>query len=263
MSGDLTRRAALGLIGVGSVLSLSRTRSFSQFVAGRGANVSVADDPNAIVGLLVTDTVKRNDRETLVNVENRTGGAVDFTVSLDACTQGTLYGPNGSGCSVSMSLADGVSKSVQIEASVKDTTVPFTVTGTAPGFGFEATRETTAVSGNSPGAIQFKKLEGFSANAGDDDWTVKNVDVRDGDGDADLDRVEFTVADGGGTVRASRTDSCGCNGGSKYSPSGNPSIRISPDDAGYDVVGGETYKLTVRAFDTDGNSDFETRETTA
>lgn len=260
---DLTRRAALGLVATGSVLTVSRTRSFTQLVAGRGADVSTADDPDAIVGLLVADSVKRNDRETLVDIQNRTDGTVEFTVSLEDCTQGTLYGPNGSGCSVGVSLADGVSKSVRIEAAVKDTTVPFTVTGTAPGFGFEATRETTAVSGNAPGAIQFKKLEGFGANADGDVWTIKNVDVRDGDGDADLDRVEFEVADGGGTVRATRTETCGCNGGSRYSPGGNPSVALSPDDAGYDVTGGETYKLTVRAFDADGNSAFETRETTA
>lgn len=263
MAGDLTRRTALGLIGAGSMLSVSRSRSFSQFVAGREANVTIAHDADAIVGLLVTDTVKRNDRESLLDIENRTGDAVDFTVSLDDCTQGTLYGPNGAGCSVGSTLATGASKTIQIEASVKDTTVPFTIVGTAPGFRFEATRETTAVSGNSPGALLFKKLDGFTADVDDDDWTLKNVDVRDGDGDADLDRVEFEITDSGGTVRATRTDLCGCNGGSKYSPGGNPAVRITPDGAGYAVTGGETYKLTVRAYDADGNTDFETRATTA
>lgn len=226
-------------------------------------NVSVADDPDAIVGLLVADSVKRNNREELVDIENGTGYQVTFTVSLDDCTQGTLYGPNGSGCAVDLTLSPGASKSVDIEASVKDTTIPFTIRGSSSEFAFEATRESTAVSGNTSGPILFKKLDGYSANSDSDDWTIQNIDIRDNDGDDDLDRIEFEIEDSSGTIRATRTDTCGCNGGAKYSPNGQTAVRIVPDDSSYSVVTGETYKLTVTAYDADGNSAFRTREDTA
>lgn len=262
----LTRRRVLSgvgtlLVGAG-VSSAVDTVAFSATNASRSTNVSVADDPDAIVGLMVADSVKRNNQNFLVDIENGTGSPVDFTVSLNDCSQGTLDGPNGSGCTVSFSLSPGVSTTVDIEASVKDTTIPFTITGSSTEFGFEATRETTAVSGNTAGAIQMKKLDGFNADIGNDGWTIKNVDIRDNDGDDDLDRIEFEITDSSGTVRATRVDGCGCNGGSKYAPSGNPSVQIVPDDSSYSVTGGETYKLTIIAYDADGNSAFATREVT-
>lgn len=265
--GGVTRRRLL--VGAGTVLvgagaaSGFETVAFSSATAPRSTNVSVADDPDAIVGLLVADSVKRNSRDQLVDIENGTDHTVDFTVSLDDCTQGTLYGPNGSGCSVGLTLSPGASQSVDIEASVKDTTIPFTIVGSSAEFDFEATRETTAVAGNASGPIQFKKLQGFSANSSSDDWTISNIDIRDDDGDSDLDRIEFEIEDSSGTVRATRTDSCGCDGGSKYSPTGNPAVTITPDDSSYAVSSGETYKLTVTASDADGNVAFETREDTA
>lgn len=266
LAGVTRRRLLVGagtvLVGAGAASGFE-TVAFSSATAPRSTNVSVTDDPDAIVGLLVADSVKRNSRDQLVDIENGTDYTVDFTVSLDDCTQGTLYGPNGSGCSVALTLSPGASQSVDIEASVKDTTIPFTIAGSAPEFGFEATRETTAVAGNTSGPIQFKKLQGFSANSSSDDWTISNIDIRDDDGDSDLDRIEFEIEDSSGTVRATRTDSCGCNGGSKYSPKGNPAVTITPDDSSYSVTGGETYKLTVAAYDADGNVAFETREDTA
>lgn len=249
-------------MGAGAISALD-TVAFSSATAPRTTNVSVADDPDAIVGLRVADSVKRNTQSFLVDVENGTGYQVDFTVSLNDCTQGTLIGPNGSGCTVSFTLSPGISKTVDIEASVKDTTIPVTISGSGTEFGFEATRETTAVAGNTAGAIQIKKLDGFEANTGDDDWTIKNIDIRDNDGDDDLERVEFEIKDDDGTVRATRTVSCGCNSGSEYAPNGNPSVRITPDDPGYAVTRNVTYKLTVTAYDADDNSAFATRETTA
>jgi hypothetical protein len=162
-----------------------------------------------------------------------------------------------------VTISPGASRSVEIEASVKDTTIPFTITGSSSEFAFEATRETTAVSGNTAGAIKFQKLEGFSANSTDDDWTIRDIDIRDNDGDDDLDRVEFEIEDSSGTVRATRTDACGCSKRSKYAPNGNPSVRIATDNSSYSVTGDETYKLTVSAYDVDGNSAFETRKDTA
>lgn len=246
------------LVGAGAASAFD-TVAFSSASAPRATNVSVTDDPDAIVGLLVADSVKRNSQELLVDIENATGHQVDFTVSLDICSQGTLYGPDGSGCSVGVTLSPGASQDIDIEASVKDTTIPFTITGTSTEFEFEATRETTAVSGNTSGAIQINKVHKFEANTGDN-WTIQQVDIEDADGDSDLDRIEFEIEDSSGTVRATRTDTCGCAAGSEYNVK---NLSIAPDDSSYSVTGGEPYKLTVTAYDADGNFAFATREDTA
>lgn len=267
LAGVTRRRLLVGagtmLVGAGAA-SAFETVAFSSATAPRSTNVTVADDPDAIVGLLVTDQVKRNELDPLVDIENGTSYQVEFTVSLDSCTQGTLYDPNGgTGCSVGVTLSPGASKTVRIEASVKDVTIPFTIVGSSAEFGFEATRETTAVSGNTASAINFNKLQNFSANSDTDDWTIQNISIEDNDGDDDLDRIEFEVEDSTGTVVATRTDTCGCKSGSKYNPGGNPSVEIEPDDSSYSVTIAETYKLTVTAYDADGNFAFETREDTA
>lgn len=268
-STGISRRRVLlglggGLTGIGGLLISTETLAFSSASAPRATNVTTAADDSAIVGLLVSDSVQMNDQEPLVDVTNNVGEAADITVTLDTCSDGTLYGPDGgSGCSVTFPIGDGNSRTVQIEAAVKDQTIPFDLTATATKFQFEGTRETDAVSGNKSGAVSISRLTGFAADTDQDEWTIDQVMVEDNDGDDDLDRVEYEIKDDGGTVRATRTDSCGCNGGSKYQPNGNPAVTIEPDDSGYSIPSDETFTLTVRGYDTDGNSDFETRETTA
>ncbi|WP_255151775.1 hypothetical protein [Halorarius halobius] len=264
-SEKLTRRRVLGgLVGGAGVLSAvslsNRTGAFSSATAGRSVAVSVADDPNALVGLDINGAVKKNSTDRLVTVTNDTSSDVTVTVSLDFCTQGTLYyDPAGtSGCSVSFSLAVGGSGTVDIEAAVKDTTIPFTLDVAGSGFSFTATRSTTAESGNVKGAVTVKKVKKFSANLLDNNWTVQQVDIRDGDGDADLDRVEYEVTDSGGTVRGTQRDTAS---GDSYSRKKNE-VVIEPD-SGYILVPGETYTLTVTGYDADGNSASVTRTDTA
>jgi hypothetical protein len=266
-SSGLSRRGLLlglggGLTGLGGLLISTETVAFGSASAPRGTNVTTAADDSAIVGLLVSDSVQKNNQEPLVDVTNDVGEAADVTVTLDSCSDGTLHGPDGSsGCSVTFPLGEGNSRTVEIEAAVKDRTIPFDITVTSTTFRFEGARETDTVAGNKSGAVSISKLAGFAADTGRDEWTIDQVKVEDNDGDDDLDRVEYEIEDDGGTVRATRTDTCGCNGGSKYQPNGNPAVTISPDDPSYSIPTGETYTLTVRGYDADGNSDFETRET--
>lgn len=139
-----------GLVGLGSVLDGRDVGAFSATTANRGTNVTVAsDEANALVGLVVADHVQRNSRETLVEVTNNVGVDLSVTVSLDACTQGTLFGPGGEGpCSVTFSLPTGGTETVEVESDVKDTTISFTTSASAQEFSFEAVRQTDAVAGN-------------------------------------------------------------------------------------------------------------------
>lgn len=249
------------LAGLGAVEGITDTVAFTSAEAPRRVALSVADDQNAIVGLTINDPVKKNNRELLVEIQNDTTATVDFTVSLDDCTQGTLYGPNGSGCSVGLTLSPGGSGTVDIEASTTGT-IPFTVSGTSSSFNFEAGRTTTAESGNTTSAIVFKELKGFSVDAANDRWPIESVWIQDGDGDDDLDRVEYKVTDEAGSTVFTRTDAV--SGGAEYKRKGNannPGVVLQPDS--YDVVTGETYTLTVTAYDADGNFDVETRDATA
>lgn len=140
--------AGMGTVLVGSgAVSSFETDAFDVALANRTSNVSVVDDDSAYVGLFVSDTVQRNQQELLAEITNNTDETLDITVELNDPTQGTIYGPDGSGDSVSLTLDPGVVGSVDIEATVSET-VHFTVTATAPGVGFEIVRSTEAVSGN-------------------------------------------------------------------------------------------------------------------
>jgi len=240
---EITRRTAIGLLTGGTLLSLSESAGFGTVVADRLTNISVTDDPNALVGLIVNDQVRKNQRELLLEIENNTSATVEFAVSLDDSTQGTLY--NGTS-----TIGPEGSFSVEIEANVKDATIPFTVTGTSPAFGFEATRETTAVTGNTQGAVTIDRLKKFEVDGANERWTIMDIEVS---ADGELDRVEYEVADAGGTVRASRTDDAA---GTEYVRDGtgnNPGVALQPDDPGDGVDNGTTYELTVTAFDTNNN----------
>lgn len=106
--------------------------------------------------------------------------------------------------------------------------------------------------------MKIKKVKGFGANAhGQNNWSIGQVHIQDGDKDDDLDRVEYEITDESGTVRATRTDAAS---GGRFKAK---NIRIDPDDTSYDLVKNETYTLTVTGYDIDGNFAIETRDATA
>jgi hypothetical protein len=203
----------------------------------------------------VFSPVRKNSREPLVDVTNNTDGAYTVTVTLNDCTQGTLYdAAGGSGCSVSFSLSTGATTTVDIEAA-EAATIPFTVSTDSPVI--EAVRETEAQAGNVKGAVNIKKVQNFAADASRDEWTIDKVHVKDGDGDDDLDWVAYEVRDGDGNVVATSGDSAS---GGKYQVK---NVTLRPDDPNDDVVSGESYQLRVTASDVDGNSDTASRSDTA
>jgi hypothetical protein len=125
-------------------------------------------------------------------------------------------------------------------------------------FDSETVNDTATGGGNDPTAVEIKKVQKYAANAGgQNNWTIKQVQVQDRDDDDDLDRVEYEVADSNGTVRATMTEP---SPGAQYQAS---NLTIEPDDPSYDLVVGESYTLTVVAYDADGNYAIDTRQSTA
>lgn len=265
MTGDLTRRAALGLIGAGSMLSVSQTRSFSQFVAGRGANVSIADDPsNALVGIVDHGPVKKNSREAMAEFVDNASDTMTITVSLDTLSDGTLYDNEGeSGSSVTFTVEPGNSQFVDIEAAVTGT-ISYSVSVSSPSLSIQTTGSVESEAGNVVGAVQVHKPskdQAFTAHTGRQRFEVKSVDVRDEELPNNLDRIEFRVKEGGsgGSVVGSLdvTDPPP----DRYDPNGNPAVTIQPD-SGYQIVQSTTYQLTIKGFDAEGNFDSSTVEDT-
>lgn len=258
----LTRRSALGLIVGGGFLTASDTFGFTNMAATRGSNVDVVDDTDAFVELLVSDQVKKNQQDPLVSVTNNTDETTDVTVSLNDCNQGTLTAPNGTtGCSVTFTLSAGGSGTVDVEAGVDGVDVFFTISTSAPSLSMEATRSTSAVSGNAAGAVTIDKVQQFSANTNQNDWTIKTVGATFNDFFGD--RVEYEVTDSAGNVVGTFTDDVGDTYDYNRKGNGNtPAITITPND-GYTLQSGETYELTVTAWDVEDNFDTDTRTDTA
>ncbi|MFQ3475363.1 hypothetical protein HKK80_03760 [Halonotius sp. F2-221B] len=123
--------------------------------------------------------------------------------------------------------------------------------------------------GNDPTAIRIQKPlqdQDFTAappqgNQGNV-FEVKQVDIRDNDGDDDLVEVAYEVRDGGsgGTVVATKTVSFAAT--NRYKPNGNPAETITPD-LGDTIQNGQRYTLTVTGTDADGNTETSTIADTA
>jgi len=258
-SGATSRRQVLlalggsGLVGLGA--NAMWTNAFASVTAARNSTINTTTGSDAYVGLEVYNPIGKNSRDPLVDVTNNFEDGASITVSLNTCTDGTLYGPDGdSGCSVSFSLSPGNTQLVEIEAAVKDTSVPFTVDAETAFAAVSATRETYAEAGNAKGAVTIQKIKDFLADEKKDEWTIKQVHVK---ADNELDHVEYEVRDSAGAVVASRTDEAS---GTQYKRN-NPTIQ--PDDSGYDVPPGESYTLKVTAYDVLDNYASDTRSTTA
>lgn len=110
MSGGLTRRAAMGLVAGGAVLTIAESRSFSQVNAGRGVSISTASDPDALLGI-----EGRTDPSTTPQFSNNSN--VNMTLDLDSPDDIEFdVGDNGNWTlpPVTVSLAAGGSEDVNI-----------------------------------------------------------------------------------------------------------------------------------------------------
>lgn len=273
-TGSETRRRFLFRVGaagaalVGVAAAARETGAYTAITGGRTSAVDAAAEGDGIVGIVGQGPVKKNNREAMVEITNNGPDSVTYTVALSTCSDGTLYDNDGeSGCSVSFSLGSGNAQFVDIEADVTGT-IPYTISVADPGFSFDSTETVESESGNVKGALKIYKPDKdkeFTANPllQGNDWEIKDVDVRDEDGDNDLDRVEFEVKEGGsgGDVVGSKTVSD--IPGDRWAPTGNPDVTIEPDSATYTVQSGQLYTLVMTAYDADGNFDSVTLEDTA
>lgn len=246
---------ATGIAGVGIGVNVLESSAYTFATADRSSNVQVAGDTDgALLELLVADTVKKNQQSLLVEITNNASQSLALDVALDDTTQGTLYGPNGSGGTVSLTLATGATGSVDLESSAGDgTTVPFSISHDGAEFSFTVDRSTTVESGNSAGEVSIDKLNQFKKDQGANEWTIKTLEVSSTN--HDLDSVELTIAEqGSGSTVSTRTYSNINDTSFVRDGTGNdPGITLQPDDAGYDVSNQITYELTVLATDADGN----------
>lgn len=235
----------------------------------RNATLDTTTGSNALVGIVGQGPVKKNTREAMVEYTNNTGETVTITTTLDTCIDGTLYDNQGnSGCSVTVTIMSGNARYVDIESAVTGT-ISYSVSVTSSSLSLTTDRTIQSESGNTVGAVRiqapskdndFTVVQGNGQNS--DEFQIKSVDVRDEDGDADLDRIEYEVEESGtgGTVVGSLTiDS---PPGDRYSPNDNPAEVFSPD-SGYSIKANTTYALTVTAYDADGNSESVTVENQA
>lgn len=251
-----TRRAALGFIGTGLGLTVADTLGFSRVTGTRGMSVNTTTDPEALIGLLVNDQVKKKQQEELVTVTNTTDEWLSVTVTVTDCEGVTLEGPDGSsGCSVDFDLAPSGSTddSETVDIVAENTgTVSFTITATSPSLSFDATRSTDVVNRNTDGAVVIDKLQEFLASADDNQWTIKRIKVESTEAARELSRVEYEITnEADETVRLYEENA----GGDVYERKHNgnsPGLTIEPED-GDSVTAGEEYTLTVIAYDDAGN----------
>jgi hypothetical protein len=261
-----------GLALFGAATASDQTGAFSVIDADRASTVGVASDDKGVVGivdLVGQGTVKKNDREPMVEIINNATDVVTYDVTLDTCGDGTLYDNDGSsGCSVTFDLNPGNSQFVDIEAAATGT-ISYTIT-TSGGISLETSGSVDAESGNTRGNVDIKKPvkdQTFTAvpprgNKGNV-FEIKNVDIRDTTDTIGLAEVKYEVRVGGsgGRIVAEKTVTLPPNT-YRYKPSGNPAETIQPN-GGETIQSGQLYALRTKAENNDGDFDTETVEDTA
>lgn len=122
MAGKLTRRAALGLVATGSVISISESQSFSQLVAGRGIAVSTADDLDAILGLSGV-----SDAGTIPTFTNQSSDPMVVTLSSSDASVEFDVGNTGSFTSDPAPFDLAIGASVEVGVTGDSESVPVDV----------------------------------------------------------------------------------------------------------------------------------------
>lgn len=272
--GSGTRRQFLFRVGAGSAALLGvaaaarGTGAFTAVTGDRTSAVDVAPDGEGIVGILPQGSVKKNSRDPMVEFTNNSGSQLRITVTLDNCSDGGLFDNEDETdvCSVTFILDVGNSQLVDIDADVTGT-IPYSVSvedaADPAAFSLNTTGSVTAETGNVAGAVDIRKPnkdQDFAIRTSNQ-FELDDVDIRDNDGDDDLDRIEFTVREGqsSGTIVGSFVEDN--PPGDRYNPNTNPAVVIQPN-AGYTIKPGTLYTLTVRAEDADGNFATETIQDT-
>lgn len=267
----ISRRSLIVLSGIGVGLGVSLledSRAFTALTGQRGASIEIASEGDGIVGILPQDTVQYRQRDPLVEYQNNYAGTIDVTTSLSDSSDGVLYDNNGnSGDTLTITLVEDGGQFIEIKAA-ETGTISYAISVSAPNFSLSSAADTDAVTGYNAGAVDIRrpnKDKDFSANISANRWEITTIDVRDNDGDNDLDHLEIAIREGGsfGTAVATKTIDIKQKDSDRYAPSGNPDARIKPDEKAYVITAGTTYALEFRAYDVDGNYAVESLETTA
>lgn len=264
----LSRRQALLLLGIGSFGGLAYAQGSGSYTSVTGDRISelgVAPEGDGIVGILPQDTVQFNQRDPLVEFENNYDATLDITISLDDSSDGELYDNDGnSGSTLLITIIPDGSQIIDIKAAVTGT-IPYSIDSSASHFSLATSETTDAVTGYNAGAVDIRrpnKNQDFTTDVKKGRWEIQAIDVRDNDGDNDLDHIEVTIREGGsfGTEVATDTIDIKKNDSDRYAPGGSPDARIDPDDRSYNVSTGTLYNLEFRAYDADGNYAVESLE---
>jgi len=180
-------------IGAGVGGLLYDANAFTSGTVPRNSTVQVAADENAIVGLSIADSVQRKTRTLLAELTNNGTDPYTLTVALDDLAQGTLYGPNGSGDSVTLTLDPGTTGSIDVETDEqKGTTIPFTISRSVPEFSFSIDRETTVKGGfEEPVTLELSGSVSSpgKGNSGKFRFTLENT------GDVDVELLEIGIVE--------------------------------------------------------------------
>jgi hypothetical protein len=183
----------VGGLGAGVGTALHGATAFTGGTVPRNSTVNVAPDGSAILGLSIADSVQRKTQTLLAELTNNGTESYTLTISLDDPTQGTLYGPNGSGDSVTLTLDPGTTGSIDVETDEqKGTTIPFTISRSAPDFSFSIDRATRVKGGfEEPVALELSGSVSSpgKGNSGKFRFTLENT------GDVDVELLEIGIVE--------------------------------------------------------------------
>ncbi|SIR98106.1 hypothetical protein [Natronorubrum thiooxidans] len=264
----MKRRVFMGL-GVASIGAgaLHSTGAFSAVNAARGVSVSAAPLGDGLIGIVDQGPVKRNNKEPMVEISNNTTGSVSYEITLDTCSDGTLYdNDGGSGCSVTFTLNAGNSQFVSIEAAVTGT-VSYTIS-TSGSVSLEATRTVESESGNTNPNVRIQapnKDQDFTAalpqgNSGNI-FEIKSVDIRDETNNVGLAEIKYEVREGSANGRLVAEKTVIPPDPDRYKPNGNPAETIEPN-SGEIVKSDQLYTLRIRGENNNGDFNTTTLSTT-
>jgi hypothetical protein len=204
----MLRALVVGAAGTGIGGVLSGANAFTSGSVPRQSKVNVAPDDSAIIGLSIPDTVQRKKQVRLADITNNGSDTYTLEISLDNPTQGTVYGPNGSGDTVTLTLDPGDTGTVDINTDEKKgTAIPFTISRSDPEFSFTINRQTTVKGGfEGPVTLELSGSVGSPGKSGKFNFTLKNT----GDVDVKLRKIGIVetstgadyVDDGGSLLNA-------------------------------------------------------------
>lgn len=145
-------RLVIGIVVVSAVFAIFVTGALSSVQSVRSMDVNAENDPNALLGLDIAESVHRGRQSTLVSVTNRfPARSMGVTITLQDPNNGTLDPDGQASSSVSYTVGAGDTVSVEIDVDGNPDTISFDVQAQAGGVTIEAPGRQTDVTGGQPG----------------------------------------------------------------------------------------------------------------